>query len=182
MSAGRAAALLIAGGLVFAAVLLVLLGEPPGDPVGRGSPAPPLSLVRLYPPPPGERVDLEEFRGRAVLLNFWATWCKPCEEEMPALQRLYQALRGEPFELLAVSVDEDPGVVEAFRARLGLDFPVLHDPEKKAARAYQVFKYPETLLVDPTGTVVERFVGPREWDAGIYVDRIREVARSGGTP
>lgn len=181
MSTGRVAALLIGTGVVFAAVLLVLLAEPPGDPVGPGSSAPPFTLVRLYPPPAGERVSLEDFRGRAVLLNFWATWCKPCEEEMPALARLHQALEGEPFELLAVSVDEDPGVVQAFRARLGLEFPILHDPDKEVARAYQVFKYPETLLVDGTGRVVTRFVGPREWDAEVYVDRIREVARGGGS-
>jgi len=182
VSAGRLAALLIGAGVVFASVLLVLLGEPPGDPVGPGSPAPSFRLPRLHPPPAGREVSLEELRGKAVLLNFWATWCKPCEEEMPAMERLYQALRGEPFELLAVSVDEDPAVVEAFRARLGLSFPILHDPDKKAARAYQVFKYPETLLVDRSGMVVARFIGPREWDAEAYVDRVRQVAREGAAP
>ena len=180
MPAGRVAALLIGAAVVFAAVLLVLVAEPPGDPVGPGSPAPPFELARLHPPPAGERVTLEDYRGRAVLLNFWATWCKPCEEEMPALQRLADALEGEAFELLAISVDEDPGVVEAFRERLGLRFAILHDPDKKASRAYQVFKYPETLLVDPEGTVVNRFVGPREWDAEVYVERMRQVARGAG--
>jgi len=159
--------LCVAAGAAFA-----LLAEPTGEPVGRGSRAPEFSLPRLGG---GEPVRLADLRGRVVLVNFWATWCKPCEEEMPAMQRLYQALAGPGFELLAISVDEDPAPVERFRERLGLEFPILLDPDQRVAHAWQTFRFPETLLVDAEGSVVERYVGPKAWDAVAYVDRIRRL-------
>jgi len=159
--------LCVAAGAVFA-----LLAEPTGEPIGRGSRAPEFSLARLDG---GEPVRLADLRGRVVLVNFWATWCKPCEEEMPAMQRLYEALAGPGFELLAISVDEDPALVERFRERLGLEFPILLDPDQRVAHAWQTFRFPETLLVDAEGSVVERYVGPKEWDAVAYVDRIRRL-------
>ena len=159
--------LCVAAGAVFA-----LLAEPTGEPIGRGSRAPDFSLPRLGG---GEPVRLAGLRGRVVLVNFWATWCKPCEDEMPAMQRLYEALAGPAFELLAISVDEDPAAVSRFRDRLGLGFPILLDPDQRVARAWQTFRFPETLLVDANGTVVERYVGPKEWDAAAYVDLIRRL-------
>jgi peroxiredoxin len=107
-----------------------------------------------------------------VLLNFWATWCKPCEDEMPAMQRLHRSLAGRPFELLAISVDAGRDEVAAFRERLGLGFPILLDPRKRVAGAYQSFRFPESWLVDADGRLVERYVGPREWDAPEYRERI----------
>ncbi len=157
---------------VAACAAFALLAEPTGEPVGRGSRAPEFSLARLGG---GEPVHLADLRGRVVLVNFWATWCKPCEEEMPAMQRLYEALAGPGFELLAISVDADPALVERFRERLGLEFPILLDPDQRVAHAWQTFRFPETLLVDAEGSVVERYVGPKEWDAVAYVDRIRRL-------
>jgi peroxiredoxin len=159
--------LCVAAGAVFA-----LLASPPEEPVGRGSRAPEFSLPRLGAEAP---VRLAELRGRVVLVNFWATWCRPCEDEMPAMQRLYETLAGTRFELLAISVDEDPALVEQFRDRLGLTFPILLDPEQRVARAWQTFRFPETLLVGPDGQVIERYVGPKEWDAVAYVERIRRL-------
>jgi peroxiredoxin len=94
---------------------------------------------------------------------------------MPAMQRLYEELGGPSFELLAISVDEEVSEVERFRDRLGLTFPILLDPDQRAAHAYQTFRFPETLLVDADGSVVERYVGPKEWDAAAYIDRIRRL-------
>ncbi len=149
-----------------------LLAVPTEEPVGRGSRAPEFSLPRLGGEQPLRLADL---RGRVVLVNFWATWCRPCEDEMPAMQRLYETLAGPRFELLAISVDEDPALVERFRDRLGLSFPILLDPDQRVAHAWQTFRFPETLLVGGDGTVVERYVGPREWDAVAYVERIRRL-------
>jgi peroxiredoxin len=160
--------LCIAAGAAFA-----LFAVPAADPpVGRGSRAPEFSLPRLGG---AEPVRLADLRGRVVLVNFWATWCRPCEDEMPAMQRLYETLGGSGFELLAISVDEDPALVEGFRDRLGLTFPILLDPDQRVARGWQTFRFPETLLVGPDGVVVERYVGPKEWDAVAYVDRIRRL-------
>ncbi|MDJ0849629.1 MAG: TlpA disulfide reductase family protein [Myxococcota bacterium] len=141
-------------------------------PVGRGTPAPAFSLPRVDG---SGRVSLDELRGKVVLVNFWATWCKPCEDEMPAMERLYRRLAGQGFELVAISVDEDGEAVRRFRERYGLTFTILLDPERSAARAYQTFRFPESLLVGPDGVVVERYVGEKRWDAEAYVERIRRL-------
>jgi len=155
---------------------LLLLGERVPPRLERGAPAPGFSLPSLSG---GPQVSLADLRGRVVLVNFWATWCKPCEDEMPAMERLYRQLHGEGFDLLAISVDKEPQDVELFRQRLGISFPILLDPEEGAARAYQTTGFPESILVDRQGRVVERYVGPRDWDARVYADRIRELLRAG---
>jgi peroxiredoxin len=94
---------------------------------------------------------------------------------MPAMQRLHDRLAGEDFALVAVSVDEGADEVRAFRDRLALGFPILLDPEKRAAGAYQTFRFPESWLIDRDGIVVARYVGPREWDEPVYVERIRKL-------
>jgi len=152
--------------------------EPVPPPLEAGSPAPEFSLPRLGG---GEPVSLRELRGRVVLVNFWATWCKPCEDEMPAMESLYRALEGEGFELLAVSVDAGDEEVEAFRERLALGFPILRDPDRRVATRYQSLRFPESFLIGPDGVVVARFIGPREWDAPEYEARIRELLGAAGS-
>ena len=149
-----------------------LLAKPPPEPIRPGASAPAFVLPRLDGGPP---VSLGELRGRVVLVNFWATWCKPCEEEMPAMQRLHQALAGTGFELLAVSVDQSADDVKAFRDRLGLTFPILLDPERRVAGAYQSYRYPESYLIDRDGRILSRYVGPRDWDTAAYQQRIRAL-------
>ena len=124
-------------------------------------------------------MSLDDLRGKVVLLNFWATWCKPCEDEMPAMERLYRSLAGTDFELVAVSVDEDPAAVVSFVKRLGLSFPVLWDSTQSVTADYQTFRFPESLLVGRDGVVLERYVGPKEWDADAYLDRIRRLLADG---
>lgn len=167
------------GGAIGAAVLVAVAvfaalwaSGPPPEPILPGQEAPAFSLPSLD----GAAVRLADQRGKVVLLNFWATWCKPCEDEMPAMQRLYERLAGAEFEMLAVSVDEERPVVEAFRERLGLTFPILHDPGKEVAAAYQSYRFPESYLIDRDGRILARYVGPRSWDAAVYVDRIRRLA------
>jgi peroxiredoxin len=158
---------------VLAAALLAWLfaGEAP-DPIDRGSRAPPFELPRI-----GETgtLSLASLRGKVVLLNFWATWCEPCEEEMPAMQRLHRELSGSAFELVAVSVDADAAPVLEFRERFGLGFTVLLDADQRVARSYQTFRFPETLLIGRDGVILERYVGPKDWDAPVYLDRIRRL-------
>ena len=118
----------------------------------------------------GQRVHLSALRGKVVLLNLWATWCPPCRDEMPSMERLYTRLRGRDFEVLAVSQDE--GEAEEVRAlvrELKLTFPVLVDPERQVGERYGVWGYPESFVIDRTGHVVERVIGPREWDAAAQV-------------
>ena len=145
-------------------------------PLERGRPAPPFELADLDG---SSRLGLSDLRGRVVLLNFWATWCKPCEDEMPAMERLYRALRGSEFEILAISVDADAEAVARFRDRLGLSFPILLDPGSEVSRTYQTTGYPESFLIDRAGNLASgRFVGPRAWDDPEYQALVRRVLES----
>jgi peroxiredoxin len=99
---------------------------------------------------------------------------------MPAMERLYGALPREDFELVAVAIDEREDDVVAFQARMELSFPIVLDPEQATYGAYQTMGVPESLLIDRAGRVVERYVGPRDWDDPAYVERIRALI--GGSP
>jgi peroxiredoxin len=165
-----AAVLVVAVGIAFA-----LLREQPDDPVARGVEAPEFDLPLLGASP--KRITLDDIDGQVVLLNFWATWCKPCEDEMPAMDRLYRALQPEGFEMLAVSVDEETALVERFQERLGVSFPILLDPAKEVSERYQTTGFPESLLIDKNGMIVERYIGPRDWDHTIYAERIRKLLK-----
>jgi len=172
----RSSTLLLGAGVALAGALAWLFaGEAPA-PVDRGSPAPAFELPRVEG---GAPVSLASLRGKVVLLNFWATWCKPCEDELPAMQRLHQELAGTDFALVGVSVDADVAPVLQFRERLGLGFTLLLDSDQRVARAYQTFRYPESLLIGRDGVILERYVGSKEWDSAAYVDRIRRVLAAG---
>lgn len=172
-----AVAWLVGGALVAIAGLLILMAEPMEPPLSRGDRAPSFALPSLAD---GESVTLEDLRGRVVLVNFWATWCKPCEEEMPAMQNLHTELGQQGFALIAIAVDRSREDVVAFQERLGIDFPIVLDPDQEAARAYQTTGFPESILVDAEGVIVERYVGPREWDHPDYVSRIRRLMAARG--
>ncbi len=167
------------GGLVLVAALLVWAKPFSAPPLRSGAGAPDLTLERLA----GGAFSLSETRGQVVFLNFWATWCAPCIEEAPSLDRLYRSLRDEGFLVAAVSID-GPGqraAVDAFRSRLDLSFPILLDPAKRSYEAYQATGVPETFLIDPEGRLVERFVGPRDWSRPRYADAVRRLlARRAG--
>lgn len=94
------------------------------------------------------------------------------------MERLYRALHPQGFELIAVSVDEDPSLVADFRDRMAVSFPIALDPDQEISRLYQTRGFPESLLVDRDGTVLERYVGPRNWE--IYRDRIQELVAADG--
>ena len=173
---GRVGSWLLGAGVAAATLSALLLGADTPAPVARGTPAPAFELPRAGG---GPSLSVEQLRGKVVLLNFWATWCKPCEDEMPAMERLYRTLAGSDFELVAISVDEDEVAVNAFVNRLGLSFPILLDPSQEVARAYQTFRFPESLLVGRDGVVLERYVGPKEWDADAYLGRIQRLLADG---
>lgn len=169
----RGGAGLLAAAIAVAVVLALWSRQTVPDPIGRGSVAPGFDLPRI--PETAGSIALDDLRGQIVLLNFWATWCKPCEDEMPAMQRLHDALADEGLALIAVSTDEGSAEVEEFVARLELRFPILWDPSKATSEAYQAYRFPETLLIDREGVVVERYIGPREWDSPLYVERIQRL-------
>ncbi len=175
----RAGVAVVAALVILGAALVLLSTDTPAPYVEAGTVAPEFRLADLES---GEPVPLSSYRGRVVLLNFWATWCKPCEDEMPSMEALYRSLAGQAFELVAVSVDDDVELVRAFRSRHGLSFPILLDPARAAADAYQTFRFPETFLIDAEGRVIQRYVGPRDWSGPEYANRIRRLVTAGADP
>ena len=126
--------------------------------------APTMAPDFVLPDLAGQAVRLSALRGKVVVLNLWATWCPPCREEMPSMERLYQRMRGRDFQLLAVSQDEDGAkMVEPFVSEMKLSFPVLIDPDHLVGDRYGVWGYPETFVIDREGRIVERVIGPRDW-------------------
>jgi peroxiredoxin len=118
-----------------------------------------------------QSVNLREFRGSLVLLNFWATWCPPCVAEMPEFEKLYQELKPGRFVVLAVSIDtQGQKVVAPFWEKAGLTFPALLDPSGEVATRYGVRSLPTSFLINPDGEIIARILGPREWP-----DRARTV-------
>ena len=114
----------------------------------------------------GRTRSLADYRGKVVLLNFWASWCPPCREEMPSMAHLAEALRDRPdFAMVALSVDDDWDAVRGFFKGQKPAFRVLLDKGARVSQAYGTAKYPESYVIDRSGQVIGKFVGPREWDA-----------------
>jgi peroxiredoxin len=134
-----------------------------------------LRLTRLDPREPalafsvatpgGGTLGLAELEGKVVVLNFWATWCEPCREEMPAMERLARAYRDRGLVVVALSVDrEGASVVRPFLKRHGLTFPIGLDPDQAVARLYRVWALPSTFILDRAGVRLFLAQGAREWD------------------
>ena len=131
-----------------------------GIPAATTVPAPDFDLPTLS----GERVRLADFRGKVVLLNFWATWCVPCRTEMPAIEALFQRHREQGLEVVGVNLDKlSPAGVEAFLKEVKVTFRVVLDPSWSTTHAYGVVGLPTTYLIDRKGRVVVREVGERDW-------------------
>jgi len=115
------------------------------------------------PNPGGKKVSLKDFRGKVVFLNFWATWCESCREEMPSMERLYQEFKGKGLEVVAVNVKDKRQDALAFVKELKLNYPVLMDPEGEVGLLYGAFGLPVTYLIDRKGVVLARLWGPADW-------------------
>ena len=123
----------------------------------------------------GTTVRLSELRGQVVFLNFWATWCVPCKAEMPAMERVHQAFRGQPFRMLAVNLQESPATIRKFADELRLTFDIVLDPTGEIARTYSVNNLPLTYLIDRRGRIVARALGERPWDEAPYMAYLRDL-------
>lgn len=133
----------------------------------------------------GNPVSLADYRGNVVLLNIWATWCPPCREEMPSMERLHQDLEGEDFEIIAISVDAKVGErgydgkiggdVAEFVEDFGLSFVILHDPSGRIANTYQTTGLPESFIIGRDGIIYKRISGATTWDAAQHRELIRRL-------
>jgi thiol-disulfide isomerase/thioredoxin len=151
----------IAGALIFAAVLYVYVrpggtGSPAGPAALEGQPAPSFSVPALD----GGASGLDAYRGRIVVMNLWASWCPPCREEMPDLQRFYRAYASKNVVVLGVDERESPDRIRSFTQSLGVRYPILIDDQQQYGRVYAAIGLPTTFIISPKGIVVRGFDGP----------------------
>lgn len=125
----------------------------------------------------GANLRLQEQRGQVVLVNFWATWCGPCRQEMPHLNALYSKYRSSGFVLLGVNIDDDPRAAADLAAKLGVRFPVLLDTDKKVSRVYDMSAMPATLLIDRDGRVRHIHRGYRDGVERTYEEQLRSLLK-----
>lgn len=163
-------------GVVMTAVFGIALAiklRPQLNLIEVGSTAPDFDAVQL---PTGRPVQIEDYRGKVVLLNIWATWCPPCKVEMPSMESLSHKLAGTDFRLVAVSVDEDDSsVVNKFVKDMGLTFEILHNRDGSIRRIYQTTGVPESFVIDRDGVIVKKVIGAADWNAPVNENLIRRL-------
>ena len=133
--------------------------------------APGLSLTSLS----GDRFTLRDYRGRVVLINFWASWCTPCVREMPSLEQLRARLPAERFELISVNIGEDPQRIKRFMSTYNIDVPVLLDETGASAIDWKVYVYPSSFVIDGNGKIRYSYAGGLEWDSQEMVDQLTQL-------
>jgi thiol-disulfide isomerase/thioredoxin len=162
----------LSGALVLSVLMLVPLAVDPAhppdplatllvQPLPEPLPAPALSLRGMD----GRPLRLDDLKGQVVFLNFWATWCVPCRQEMPAMERLYQNYRERGFAVVAVNFRESKAEIQRFVKELSLSFPVGMDAEGTGAHAFGVRGLPVTYLLGRDGRILWKAIGSREWNS-----------------
>ena len=111
-----------------------------------------------------KKVNLKDYRGKVVMLNFWATWCAPCREEMPSMEKLYKQFKEKGFVIIAVASGEDINSVNKFMKQYNLTFPTLIDSDYKVSDNYKVWALPTTYFINPRGQIIGKAQGGRDWD------------------
>lgn len=150
------------------------------SPVGVGTTAPGFSALTLDPAP--REKTLDDYRGKVLLINIWATWCLPCRVEMPSIEQLHREYRDKGLSVVAVSVD-DPGMEEQilnFAKQYGLTFEILRDPgaqQGKVSRDYQTSGYPETVIVGRDGVIRKKLLGAHDWNSRENRELIERLLR-----
>lgn len=125
----------------------------------------------------GTQMTRANFGGKLLVLNFWATWCPPCIAELPSLNQMARTLGPKGVVVLGISVDQDKKAYDDFLRRFKLSFEVAHDPAADIASEYGTFKYPETYVITPDGTVVEKFIADRDWMEPALLKRLESHIR-----
>jgi peroxiredoxin len=173
--AARRRLIVILGGIAILmfAFGVVWLQSSKYEPLVIGMTAPDFSLPDLQ----GKTQRLSDYRGKVVFLNFWATWCKPCKEEMPSMQVLWENLKNQDFMMLAVSMDRVTTTkdIPPFVENLKLAFPILTDSWGQTDKRYKLMGVPETYIIDQNGVLREKVIGPRDWTRRESIETIVQL-------
>lgn len=158
-------------GLMVVALIYVASGTLEQRIVNVGETAPSFSITADN----GKTITRSEFGGRLLVLNFWATWCPPCIQEMPSLDAFQEKMRAKGVIVVGVSVDKNDKTYQQFLNRAKVSFVTARDPEANISSSYGTFKYPETYIINADGKVVEKFVGPENWMDDAIIKRIEKL-------
>src|SRR5262245_23098311 len=153
-----------------AALLAVTL---PAFAITTSAPAPQFSLAARG----GKTVNLAQYKGQVVMINFWATWCGPCRQEMPLLESIYKKYNKMGFTLLGVNVEPDPKAADGWLKATPVSFPILFDTKSEVSKMYEVAGMPSTVIVDRKGNVRVIHRGYKPGDENVYQDNIRKLVR-----
>lgn len=126
----------------------------------------------------GELHHLSDYRGKPVIVNFWATWCPPCREELPSMNRAWHTIEEQGIAMLAINMGEDEDTIFIFSADYPTDFPILMDQTGEVIEQWPVKGLPTTFVIAPDGTIAYRAIGSREWDAKELLDSVRALRES----
>jgi len=172
MSAGKTDRILqVLIGLCVAALVYVVAGSLQEKVVVAGDRAPDFSIRTDS----GRTVSNRDFGGRLLVLNFWATWCPPCVEEMPSLDQFQKQFNGSGVVVLGVSVDRSENAYRRFLERAGVGFLTARDPEASISAEYGTFKYPESYIINADGKVIQKIIGPTDWTDPVLVNQIKAL-------
>jgi peroxiredoxin len=165
-------------GFFYAVMLLVLLAasgcSKHEEPAIEGKLAPDFTLKDLT----GRPVALSSLKGKVVLVNFWATWCPPCREEIPSMVKMTQAMQGKPFQLLAISIDEGgKDAVQEFFKKSGAVLPALLDTDGTVSKRYGTTGVPETFVIDTKGVIMKKVVGAMDWSSPEVLAALEDLGK-----
>ena len=126
----------------------------------------------------GNQVSLSGLRGKVVMVNFWATWCPPCIEEMPSMERLNEAMADDDFVLLAINTENNGrSVVPPFLNKTPYTFPILYDDKGDVQKQYGVYKFPESFIIHKDGTVDQKIIGPLDWSSPKTIAYLKNLSK-----
>jgi peroxiredoxin len=123
----------------------------------------------------GQTFTVDNFHGKLLLLNFWATWCPPCVDEIPSLNQLTRQLGPRGLQVLAISVDKDPNAYKSFLNRFPVAFQTARDPDEKVNLRYGTIQFPESYLIDRNGRVIEKFVSAQDWTRPDMIQHVQSL-------
>ncbi|MCK5896046.1 MAG: TlpA family protein disulfide reductase [Cocleimonas sp.] len=118
---------------------------------------------------------LADYKGKPLVINFWATWCPPCRKEMPSMNRAWKQLKEDGIQMLAINIGEDEADIHAFKDEHPIDFTTLLDPQSESLDSWRIKGLPTTYIISPKGVVAYSAIGPREWDDKRILDKIRAL-------
>jgi peroxiredoxin len=165
---------LIAVIVLVGAAIYITTNLPSSTSIVAGDAAPDFQLEDTK----GNQVSLAALRGKVVLVNFWATWCPPCIEEMPSMERLNEIMSGDDFVMLAINTEKNGrSVVPAFLKKTPYSFPILFDDKGVVQQRYGVYKFPESFIIRKDGTIDEKIIGPLDWSSTKTITYLKSLAK-----